>query len=245
VHTIRTYLVAFPALTLALGTAAHASSKDGLAPLQGTWKVVSIEVNGRVTEFPEKPPRWLIKGNRVMYAGKELAVLSIDATTKPQSIDLAFAKPKRVLEGIVAVEKDTLKLCVNRETDGVKERPQDFATKDKPGLRLLVFTRDKAGAGQRIEDLNGFVGIQIAAGANANDVVIGAVIDGSPAKKAGVKKDDLLLKVGAAEATGVQQVVAMVRRLTPGSDVTLRVKRGGKEQDIPVKVGVMPFFLLD
>jgi uncharacterized protein (TIGR03067 family) len=238
-------LLAFPALALAVGPAALAEPKKGLAPLQGTWKLTSMEINGRSVDVPQNPPRWVIKGNKVRYAGQELAVLTVDAGTTPKNIDLAFVSPKRILEGIYAVDKDTLKLCVNRQTDGVKERPQEFDTKDKAEWRLLVFTRDKAGAGEGKEGLDGFVGIQIAAGPNANEVVIGAVIKGSPAEKAGVKKDDLLVKVGAEEATGVQQVVALCRRAAPGSELTLRVKRDGKEQDIPVKVGVLPFFFLD
>jgi uncharacterized protein (TIGR03067 family) len=231
-------------LSPAPGRTDEASTK-ALGALQGTWTVVSLETEGKATSFPENPPRWVIKDNKVLYAGKELAVLSIDANTKPRSIDLAFQKPKRVYEGIYSLEDDTLKICVNRETEGVKQRPVGFATEGKPELRLLVFKRDKEAKADPTEGIAGFVGLQIMALQDRKAVRIAGLIEDSPAKKAGVKVDDVLLKVSGQEATDIQTVVGMLRRSRPGSEVTLRVERGGKEQDISVKVGVMPFYLLD
>src|SRR5260370_394548 len=139
-------LLAVPLLALAVSPAAPADPKNGLAPLQGTWKLASVEINGKAVDVPQNPPRWVIRSP---------------------------------------------------------------------------------------------------AGRTRKRVTMGVVTEGAPAKKAGVKKDDVLLKVGAEAATGVRQVVALVRRAAPGSELTLRVKRGGKEQDIAVKVGVLPFFFLD
>src|SRR5260370_15532630 len=163
-------LLAVPLLALAVGPAAPADPKNGLAPLQGTWKLASVEINGKAVDVPQNPPRWVIKGNKVRYAGQDLAALTVGATTSPKNIDLAFASPKRVLEGIFAVEKDKVKLCVNRQTDGVKERPQEFATEGKAEWRLLGFTRDKAAAGESTEGLAGCVVIPVAAGPDPKEV---------------------------------------------------------------------------
>jgi uncharacterized protein (TIGR03067 family) len=223
--------------------------KKELAVLQGVWKLTALEIDGKTTDFPENPPRWFIKEDKVRYGGQELAALMIDAATTPRSIDLAFLSPKRSYEGIYSVTGDTLKICVNRQTEGVKERPVGFATKDNPEWRLLVFKRDQAGKADETEGLSGFVGIAIGIAIgiepNKKELVIAQVIDGGPAKKAGLKKDDILLRVGGRQAEGVLETVRMIRAERPGSESNLRIRRDGKERDVTVKVGVAPFSLLD
>jgi uncharacterized protein (TIGR03067 family) len=217
-------------------------AKKALADLQGTWRLTAVENQGRTNDLADDGPRWLIKGNKVFYAGKELAVLTADGATKPKSLDLAFAEPKRSYEGIYSVKDDELKICVNRNTEGVKERPTDFATEGKPDLRVLVFRRDK---GSATEGLRGFVGIRIKVGSDEKEVVIDGALPNSPAEKAGLKQNDILLKVGSREATGIKQVVDMIREIKPNTEITLRVRRDDKERDVTVKVGVMPFMYLD
>lgn len=231
------------AALLAAGRPAEGGSKKGPAALQGTWKLVSLEIDGEATDYSARPFRWVIKGTTVRYGGKPLAELTADPAASPKTIDLTFLTPKRTYEGVYAVDGDTLKICVNRQTEGVKDRPVGFETKGKADLRLLVFQRDEAGAGERLADLPGFVGIQIMK--KEKELVIGGVIDGSPAKAAGLKKDDVLLKVGALDADGLREFVEAVRAARPGSELTIRVRRDSKERDIPIKIGIMPFFLLD
>jgi uncharacterized protein (TIGR03067 family) len=230
---------------LAPARAADDKPAEKLAALQGTWKLVALESDGKARDLPENPPRWIIKGDKVLYGGTELAGLSADATTAPKCLDLNFREPKRVYEGIYAVEKDTLKVCVNRQTEGVKDRPTSFATQDKPDWRLLVFEREKDAKGDAAEGLDGYVGLALRAEKDRKGVTVVEVIDGAPAKKAGLKKDDVLLKVGGQEVTELLPTVQMIRRTKPGTELTLRVERDGKELDIVVKVGVFPFTLLD
>ena len=87
--------------------------------------------------------------------------------------------------------------------------------------------------------------MQLRANDKTKEVQIVETIKDSPARKAGFKKDDVLLKIGDAAAGNLKETVDLVRQLKPGSDVTLRVRRAGKEQDITVKVGVAPFLFLD
>ena len=231
------------ALIVAASRPAAAGDKKALAPLQGTWTLVSLETDGKAQELPEKPPRWVIKGKDVRYGGRPLAVLAVDPATTPGNLDLTFLGPKRVYEAVYAVDGDTLKVCVNRLTEGVKERPVGFETKGKPNWRLLVFKRDKADGGDGAQGLPGFVGIALMRGEKG--LVIAQVLDGSPAKEAGLKKDDVLLKVGANDATDLRTAVGACRQAEPGSQLTLRVRRGAKERDVTIKVGVFPFQLLD
>jgi uncharacterized protein (TIGR03067 family) len=222
-----------------------AAAPNTLSDLQGTWKVASLEVDGKSVDLGGNEPRWVIKDDKISYAGKPLAVIHTDASTTPKTIDLAFLKPKRVYEGIYQVDGHRLKLCVNSQADGVKQRPVKFATRDQPALRLLVFERVNNKQESPVEGLHGFVGIMIQVDKNLGRVMIADVIAGSPARSAGLKKGDIILKVDGVEVADLGTTVRAIRQIKPGNKTTIRVKRGDKEQDIAVKADVLPFMLLD
>src|SRR2546425_2857560 len=69
-------------------------SKKSLADLQGTWKLTSLEREGEVREFADRAPRWVVKGDKVLYGGEEVATLVPRPAATPQSLDLAFRPPK-------------------------------------------------------------------------------------------------------------------------------------------------------
>jgi uncharacterized protein (TIGR03067 family) len=219
-------------------------AKKTLAALQGVWKLEKIESDAAEQELIRKPPRWIIKGNKVLHGGEQLAVLTIDPATSPKTIDFEFTKHKRTYEGVFTLDDDRLKICVNKMTDGVKERPLSFDTKGKPDWRLLVFKRMKEPNAGSIEHLSGYAGIAIGFNKQKELAIIN-VLEGSPAKKAGLMKDDQILQVGGRDATDLRTTVRLIGDFRPGSDVAFRIKRGGKEQEIKVKVGVLPFFYFD
>jgi uncharacterized protein (TIGR03067 family) len=138
---MRIVIVFLTLVALALVTpsqaAADEAGQDHLAALQGTWKVTAWEADGKPVDLPEASFWWFIQGDKVRYGGQELARLTIDAMTQPKCIDLKFHNPERVYEGIYSVEDGTLTICVNRVTEGVKERPGVLSTKDRPDWRLL------------------------------------------------------------------------------------------------------------
>ncbi len=70
--------------------------------------------------------------------------------------------------------------------------------------------------------------------------VITAVNDGSPAKKAGVAEDDVVVSIDGAKVMsggGLSRSVALKR---PESEVKLAVYRGGKPLELRVKLGTRP-----
>jgi uncharacterized protein (TIGR03067 family) len=225
------------------GSSASAAAPKGLAVLQGTWKVVSSEAGGQVTEISEGQPRWVIKEDKVYYGGEQLAVLSVEASTTPKCIDLTFLKPKRDYEGVFSVDGEKLKICVNAQTEGIKQRPLKLATKDEPNWRLLVFERVKGKNPDPTEGLSGFVGIMIRL--DGGQVVIAEVFDASPAKKAGLKKNDIILKIDGSDVSDLPATVRTIRQVKPGTKIAFRLKRAGTEKDVSVKAGVLPFMLLD
>jgi uncharacterized protein (TIGR03067 family) len=237
-------LLFFVAYSVVYSQPDGANVKKELAELQGVWRLTGFEVAGKVAFLQEqKQIRWVIKDNKVFYGGEELAKLTLDPAPNPKCLDLSLVKSKRIHEGIYKLDKDRLTICVGLMTEGVKERPLKFGHEDIAKYRTLLFERDKLGT--EFEGAAAFVGLQLRLADKTKEIQIVDAIKGSPAHKAGVKKDDILLKVGNDAAEDLQQTINLVQQLKPGIETVLRVRRAGKEQDITVKVGVTPFLFLD
>jgi WD40 repeat protein/tetratricopeptide (TPR) repeat protein len=120
-------------------------------------------------------------------------------------------------------------------TADIDEATKGFA----PGGKIKNIERTK----KSTEGPAGYVGVALRAPEDGGGLVVVRVLDGGPAKRAGVKVGDVLLKVGDQEAWDLQAAVRMMRKARPGSELTLRIRRGGKEENITVRVGVLPSHL--
>jgi uncharacterized protein (TIGR03067 family) len=235
-------------LCLAAAVPAHAQPDKAnlnkeLRELRGVWRLIGFQVEGKEAFLQEhRQIRWVIKDDKVFYGGEQLATLTLDPATNPKCLDLGLVKTRRVHEGIYKLDKDRLTICVRMMTDGVKQRPLKFDNGSIEKYRTMLFVRDKPGT--ELEGAAGFVGVQMRID-KMKEIRIVTTIKGSPAQKAGLKKDDVLVRVGSDPAGDLQQTVNLVRELKPGSEAVLRVRRAGKEQDIKVKVGVAPFLFFD
>ncbi len=239
------HVVACTFILAASPSAADAPKEKGPPELQGTWTLESTEIKGKPHEpVGQATARLVIEGTKLLYAGEEIADFTADANSTPKIIDLTFRDPKETFEGIYSLDKDTLKICLNIETAGVKERPQNFSTDDKENPRVLVFHREKDATGGATEGLTGFVGLVLAFNDDRKEVTINAIVGKSAAEKAGFKMDDVILQVGDVKAADLATTIDAVRGKKPGTELKFRVRRDDKEQDVPVKVGVMPFQLL-
>jgi uncharacterized protein (TIGR03067 family) len=133
-------------LAISAGEPEGQAARKELAKLQGTWKLVELEMDGQVFEYPEDTqPRWLVTETRVSRQedGKQWASLAIDLASKPKLLDLTRVGAERSMEAIYSVDDDTWRICVNPATEGVRERPTEFSTKGKPGWKLWVLKREK------------------------------------------------------------------------------------------------------
>src|SRR5262245_51170129 len=142
---------AVSAACVALSSAVMSSADVGNAAseLDGTWKLVSVEQDGEVMERDDDV-RWIVKGGQVFFGGEMVAAIVEYGASNPKGLNLSFRSPKNDYEGIHALEKDELKICLNTNTTGAKDRPADFATRGKTNLRVLRFQRagpDAAGPG--------------------------------------------------------------------------------------------------
>jgi|SRR5581483_1278149 len=64
-----------------------------------------------------------------------------------------------------------------------------------------------------------------------------AVTAGSPAQKAGIKANDLILELNGEKITTANSLSTIIAKYSPGDQVTLKVLRAGKEMDVPVTLG--------
>ncbi len=139
-------------LSLLFGTILSASADDVKTDRQkyaGTWKVVSVEINGN--KMKEEDARKLTVVNEpdgtwaILSEGKVVArgTSKMNPSAKPKAIDVTFtegeAKGKTAL-GIYEVGETTRKVCFAEEG---KERPTDFSSKEGSGHILAVFKRVK------------------------------------------------------------------------------------------------------
>jgi len=69
---------------------------------------------------------------------------------------------------------------------------------------------------------------------------VSAVVKDSPADKAGLKSGDVILKVNNDEAKEGSPLSTLLSRYQPNDEVTLKILRDSKEQDVRVRLGEMP-----
>ncbi len=70
--------------------------------------------------------------------------------------------------------------------------------------------------------------------------MIGFVLPGSPAEKAGLKPDDVITAIDGKPVADSSSLRNLTFTLEPGAEVPVKVFRGGREQTIPVAIAEMP-----
>lgn len=71
-------------------------------------------------------------------------------------------------------------------------------------------------------------------------VLIDTLYEDTPASKAGLLVEDLIVSVDGAPVGSIAQLRGLIADARPGSTVRLRVVRDRKERDVPVTVGTQP-----
>jgi S1-C subfamily serine protease len=62
----------------------------------------------------------------------------------------------------------------------------------------------------------------------------------SPAASAGIRSDDVIIAIGATRVTGMADLIAEVRALHPGDQITLRLARNGNTRTVSITLHDMP-----
>ena len=119
------------------------------AKIQGTWKIVSIEVRAPKDFLPKdalKAGKVVITGDKMSFSFGKVAFevrYKLDPGKKPKTIDLLVDKEKEAKAlGVYLLEGDDLKLCWNANDTG---RPTEFTKDGKVGqdLRFFILKREK------------------------------------------------------------------------------------------------------
>jgi uncharacterized protein (TIGR03067 family) len=127
----------------ALAPAAGADVPRGLERLQGEWKLVAIDVDGKESRPAPFDLKVKIKGDSYVLggAGKGAAKLKTVPGPIDQTLDITFTEGKSKgvsLRCVFRVKGDTLRVC---RRNGGKGRPDAVASKD--GLVVETYQRVK------------------------------------------------------------------------------------------------------
>jgi uncharacterized protein (TIGR03067 family) len=123
--------------------------KEDRKKYEGTWQVVSLEVDGKktaeedakkITVVNERDGKWAIE-----VEGKVVArgTSEIDPTKKPKTVDLTVTEGDnkgQTALGIYEFKDDTRKVCL---APAGKERPTEFSSKAGSGHILALLKRVK------------------------------------------------------------------------------------------------------
>jgi len=71
-------------------------------------------------------------------------------------------------------------------------------------------------------------------------VIVTEVMEDSPAEKAGLKVEDVILALNGERMKNTTQLSTRIGSTDPGSSIDLKILRGGKEKTLSVKIGEAP-----
>jgi len=70
-----------------------------------------------------------------------------------------------------------------------------------------------------------------------NSIIVKQVLKGGPAEKAGMKNNDILLKIGNENAANLIVTMDKIAKTKPGTTIKITILREGKEQQLDVTIG--------
>ena len=115
------------------------------------------------------------------------------------------------------------------------EPPMALAPADAPGM-FSMFIEGGSFLGVYAEDISkenmSHYGLREARG-----VGITQVVKDSPAEKAGLRKDDVILKFEGDSVTSVRKLTRLVSEVAPDQTARVSISRGGTEQEVSVTMG--------
>jgi serine protease Do len=71
-------------------------------------------------------------------------------------------------------------------------------------------------------------------------VLVRDVVEDSPAEKAGIEREDVILAFGGKKVLDTEQLIQMVKKNSPGDEVEMLIVRDGKEKTVSTIIGESP-----
>ena len=70
--------------------------------------------------------------------------------------------------------------------------------------------------------------------------LIAGVVEDSPAEEAGIEEEDVIVRLDGEKVRSTSYVTRLVKKHSPGDEITLTIVRDGKEKNIIVTLGKRP-----
>jgi serine protease Do len=77
-------------------------------------------------------------------------------------------------------------------------------------------------------------------GYQGEGVLVGSMIEGTPAEKAGLRRGDIITKINGQTVTSADELRNLVADYAPGTELTVEYFRDGKTSDVMVVIGELP-----
>ncbi|MDB6071427.1 MAG: mucD 6 [Verrucomicrobiales bacterium] len=169
-----------------------------------------------------------------------------DKSDKKSEIEVEFGDGRIVTAEVVDTMKAYDLALIKIEATGLT--PARFADTETPvGTLIAAVTtgEDVNGVGvisvaarSLDERSKGFLGISMSRDEPpAKGVLIGEVIDGGAAKRAGIEAGDVILSVNNEEILNPRQLQKLVAGLKPDQKVKVQIERAGKPQELELSLG--------
>ncbi len=142
-------------------------------------------------------------------------VIGINTAVAQGAQNIGFAIPINEVKGSIESVKQTGKIV----------RPW-------LGIRYIMINQEIAGQNKLPKDY----GALVVRGDNRQDL---AVIPGSPADKAGIMENDIILEIDGKKIHDDNPLAKAISQKRPGDEITLKVYHRGEEKDIKVKLEKM------
>lgn len=116
-----------------------------------------------------------------------------------------------------------------------------FATSQTKEEKKVIIKKKSGGVwiGVSVKDLNSDLAEKYGV-KSKEGVIVTEVEEDSPAEKAGIKKNDLVLKFGKDEVKDSEQLVELVQKYKAGDNVVVQVSRDNEKKNISVVIANRP-----
>jgi S1-C subfamily serine protease len=101
-------------------------------------------------------------------------------------------------------------------------------------VALVLLLPVVAAAEDKPKPKRAWIGVQIRLDEQNKAVVITAILPNGPAEKAGLKANDVLVRINGVKPADLQAAVRVIGSLKVGKKVKFEIKRDGKEKTIDV-----------
>ena len=180
----------------------------------------------------------------IMSGQREDGMLQVSAPINPGGMGGVIVDPQGKVIGIVKAAVTSGKQVKIKTNKGDFTVMTDYDIMKEPSNMILALPNHEAVdiikrliKGEKIE--HGYLGVQINDAEEKGALVV-EVNKGTPAEAAGIKKDDIIIKIDGKPMPGYRAVVKYIMDKKPDEQVTITVLRKGKEKEFKAKLTSRP-----